>query len=286
MLNNCMISGFADEIDSSLEVQIKVLGEIGQNYLELRGADGINVADFTIEKANEIKDKLDQAQIKVSAIGSPIGKIGIEDDFEPHFEKYQHIVKLAHLFKTKYIRMFSFYMPEGLDQSQYQPEVFKRLERMISYAEKEHVILLHENEKDIYGDSALRCQELMKEFYGEHFQCIFDFANFVQCKQATLQAYDLLKDYIVYIHVKDAIWETGEVTLPGEGDGQLSSIFTKLEQTGYTGFLSLEPHLFHFVGLEDLQKETQDKHESNGIRAYKQAYRSLNKILGNKQYMR
>lgn len=84
LLSSCPVSCFADEIAESLDRQIEVLSRIGVSYVELRSADGINVSDFTMNFAKEVKKKLDQANIRISAIGSPIGKIGIDDDFDAH----------------------------------------------------------------------------------------------------------------------------------------------------------------------------------------------------------
>ena len=75
----------------------------------------------------------------------------------------------------------------------------------MDYASANDTLLLHENEKDIYGAMAPECKKLMDTFYGDHFKAIFDFANFVQCGQDTLEAYEMLKSYIAYIHVKDAL---------------------------------------------------------------------------------
>lgn len=280
MLNASIITGFADEIDSSFDVQLDVLNELGQKYIELRAADGVGIADFTMDKAKEIKEKMDANKVRISAIGSPIGKIGINDDFMPHMEKYKHVVELAHYFNTPNIRMFSFYLPDEKKPELYRNEVMERMGRLVDYAKSEGIILLHENEKGIYGAMAKECLDLMNEFYGDNFKCIFDFANYVQCKQDTKKAYELLKDYISYIHVKDAVWETGEVVIPGTGDGNLQYVFNELDKKGFCGFLSLEPHLFHFQGFDALEKgETGNKKESDGVRAYKAAYAGLKRIL-------
>ena len=279
MLNKCLISGFADEIDKSLDVQIEVLHTLGQEYIEFRGADGLMVGRHTVEQAQAVMDRLDAAGIKVSFIGSPIGKIKITDDFEPHFEVYKRIVAIAKVMKTKYIRMFSFFMPEGEDPDQYEAEVCARLEKFIAYAKEQDVVLLHENEKDIYGDVAYRCANLMKKYYCDNFKCVFDFANFVQCKQDTLEAYELLKDYITYVHIKDAIWESGEVVVPGTGDGNLKKIFAALDEAGYEGFLSLEPHLANFSALSSLEKNAAVRKLSDGAAAYAAAYDALVEML-------
>ena len=141
-------------------------------------------------------------------------------------------------------------------------------------------MLLHENEKGIYGDVAQRCLDLMRNFYGEHYRCTFDFANFVQCGQDVLAAYEMLKPYITYVHVKDAVMETGEVTPAGEGDGQVAEILRRLDGEGYKGFLSLEPHLVDFAGLKNLEKDAKERKRSDGEQAFSQAYHALRKILG------
>ncbi|MBE5960969.1 MAG: sugar phosphate isomerase/epimerase, partial [Lachnospiraceae bacterium] len=249
-------------------------------------ADGINIADFSMEEAKKVKERLDAQGVKVSALGSPIGKIGVTDEFESHFEKYKHVVELAKVFETPYIRMFSFYLPEGGRKEDYREIVFERIEQMVDYAAKNDIVLLHENEKGIYGDQAPRCLELMKRFYGEHFQCTFDFANFVQCDQDTMEAYELLKPYIKYLHIKDALWESKEVVPAGEGDGHVAKILGLLDKNGYEGFLSLEPHLFQFKGLEKLEKNAKSHVgmnsitvQSKGAAAYQYVFKKFEKIL-------
>lgn len=279
ILRTCPISGFADEIDANVDKQLALLKELGINWIELRSADGINVSDLTIEQAKNLQKKLAENGIRVSALGSPIGKIGIGDDFSSHFVKFKHVAQLADIFETPNIRMFSFFMPNGSNPADYRDEVLSRLSRMVDYAAGHKLVLLHENEKDIYGDIAPRCLDLMKEFYGEAFKATFDFANFVQCGQDTWEAYEMLKPYIHYIHVKDAMAGCGQVVPAGCGDGQLFKIFTELEAAGYRGFLSLEPHLSDFAGLKGLEKDAQKRGRTDGEAAFAEAYSALRKVL-------
>ncbi|WP_461874830.1 sugar phosphate isomerase/epimerase family protein [Fusicatenibacter sp.] len=282
ILKDCPISCFADEISTSLDRQIAVLHDLGISHIELRSTDNVNVADYSMDYAKEVRRKLADAGIRVSAIGSPIGKIGIEDDFNEHLKKLQHVETLADLFETKYIRMFSFYMPENSDPSAYRDPVFFRMEQMVNEAAHSGITLLHENEKGIYGDNAPRCLELMKQFYGDAFRCTFDFANFVQCRQDTLAAYEMLKPYITYVHIKDAKTADGTVVPAGTGDGNVNRILTALDQTGYNGFLSLEPHLANFAGLGSLEKDAAVRVENDTEKAFCVAYRALEKILTGK----
>lgn len=282
MLENSKITGFADEIHSDINIQVKLLKELGISYLELRSVNGKNISNFTLDEANELKKYFTENQILVSAIGSPIGKIQITDDFEDHYITFQRVVDISKIMETPYIRMFSFYIPEGDNPEIYKEEVFNRMERMVEYAKSQNVILLHENEKGIYGEKALECQKLFERFYGNHFKCTFDFANFVQCNQDTLEAYHLLEPYIDYVHIKDATKVDGKVTPAGEGDGNLKEILLKLEEKGYEGFLSLEPHLFEFDILKTLEKNITERTLTDGEMAFTISFEALKKLLNHR----
>ena len=279
MWNGIVLSGFADEIDPSLDKQIEVLKKLGMNHVEMRGVNGKGLVEYTIDEAKEIKKQLDAEDIHLSSVGSPIGKIQITDDFEPHFELYKHTVEIAHLMDAPYVRMFSFFMPSEESCPQYKDEVMKRLGRMADYAKANDIILLHENEKDIYGDIASRCLEIQKEFYGDHFKAVFDFANFVQCGQNTLEAYDMLRPYIAYIHIKDALAADASVVPAGHGDGHVEELLKKFKESGYTGYLSLEPHLADFAGFSALEMNASQKKKLDGEEAFTLAHDSLVKIL-------
>ena len=274
-----ILSGFADEIDPMMKKQYELLHKLGVEYIELRGVNGKNISELTVDEVRNLKAELDKENIKISAIGSPVGKIKMNDDFEKHFEVYKNVVAFAKILDTKYIRMFSFFT-EG-ENEKHRDEIFKRLALMIEYAKEQGVVLLHENEKDIYGDTDLRCAELMKEFYCDNFKCTFDFANFVQCKVDTLKAYELLKPYIEYVHIKDALCENNAVVPAGYGNGNVKEILSILKKEGYQGFISLEPHLSHFPGFEALEggKSIDSENKTDGVTAYTTAYNALQNIL-------
>ena len=278
-----LISGFADEIAQELTTQLENLKKLDMHYMEMRGVDGNNLIFHTPEKVKEIKERLDAAGVALSALGSPLGKIGIDDPFEKHFEEFKVAVEIAHKMDCRNIRMFSFYVPEGKGK-EYKGKVFERLGQFADYARENNVVLLHENEKGIYGEKAAECKEIMDAFRGEHFKAIFDFANFIQADQDTLEAYELLEEDIAYIHVKDAIKATGQVVPAGMGDGNVEAILKKLYANGFCGYLSLEPHLFNFTGFAGLEKGESSigggpAKVLSGEEAFALAHESLQKIL-------
>ena len=279
-MEHIILSGFSDEIAPELDLQLAAIREWGLSHIELRAADGVNVSDFSTEKGKEVKNKLAGAGVSVSSIGSPIGKIGVEEDFAPHLEKLKRTLEIQKELGAPYLRMFSFYIPQGRAPEDFREEVLDRVGRMVEEAAAWDSVLLHENEKGIYGDSAPRCKELLEAFYGPHFKAVFDFANFVQVGQQTLPAYELLKPYVEYVHVKDAQWGTGAVVPAGQGDGHVKEILTDLIGGGWKGFLSLEPHLTDFAGLAALEQDPQKRGSAlDGKSAWKLALDSLKEIL-------
>ncbi len=276
------ISGFSDEISEKIDIQFETLKKLNISYFEPRGVDGKNISALSEDEIILLKNKMEMNNIKVSSIGSPIGKIKLEEDFSEHFELFKRVVETAKKLDSKYIRIFSFYHDGGdMWTMEERDEILSRLKKMIAYAKKNGVVLLHENEKDIYGDNAERCYDLMKELYCDNFKAVFDPANFVQCKQDTEEAYKLMEPYIEYMHIKDAD-KDGNVVPAGMGVGKVAEILKNLKEKNYNGFLSLEPHLGSFTGLTDL--ETDDKMtklEKSSEQKFIIAYDSLIKILKN-----
>lgn len=247
-----IISGFSDEIDENIEKQFEHLNKLGISYFEPRGINGKNIADLSEDEASELKNTMDKYGIKASSIGSPIGKIEISDPIEPHLSILKRVINTAKTLDTKYIRVFSFYMPQE-DYTPYKDEVMRRMRMMADIAEDEGVILLHENEKNIYGDVASRCLEIVEEINSPALKCVFDPANFIQCGQEVYpDAYKMLRPYIEYMHIKDATDE-GNVVPSGLGIGNIKTILSELRDSNYHGFLSLEPHLGSFTGLDGLE---------------------------------
>ncbi len=275
-----IISGFSDEIDSSVDIQFDGLNRLGIKYFEPRNIDGKNISEISADEAKKLKEKMDRNGIRVSSVGSPIGKISITDDFDKHLELLRHVIKIAEILEAKYIRIFSFFIPKGEEPEKYRDEVMRRMTAMARLAEKNGVVLLHENEKEIYGDTAIRCADILKTVDSPCLKAVFDPANFVQCGQKVYpDAYELLKPYILYMHIKDAEAD-GHVVPAGVGIGNVENILKSLKESGYNGFVSLEPHLGEFEGLSQLEHgDIMKGLEKSGMDTFTLAYEALNKIL-------
>lgn len=282
-MSDFVLSAFADEIDDNLQTQMDVLEQYGIQYIEMRSVNGKNVSELTLDEARAIKKQLDARGFKISAIGSPIGKILITDDFAHHLQLFKHVLKIAEILETKYIRMFSFFIPKGEDPAKYRDEVMRRWKSFIEIAAGSGIILLHENEKEIYGDTPERCLDILKTMNCDYLKATFDPANFVQCNVETYpHAFELLKDEVIYLHIKDALATDHSVVPSGYGDGKLRQILTALTKRGYHGFLSLEPHLQEFHGFAKLERDVASINTDtpkDGPGKFRVAYEALQKII-------
>lgn len=243
-MSKFILSGFGDEISPNMEEQIRVLKQNDIHCLEFRNMENKCIIDFSAKEIAQTHAMLEDNGIKVSALASPIGKIMITDDFPAHLDRFKKAIETAHLLGTKNIRMFSFYIPAGHAAGEFRTEVLSRWSQFIDAAKGSGLMLLHENERGIYGDNAERCLDILDSLSSPSVKAVFDPANFVQFGSAAYpDAFNLLKKHIAYIHIKDALYKDKSVVPAGEGDGRVEDVLRELIKDGYEGFLSIEPHL-------------------------------------------
>ncbi len=265
------LSGFADEISPSPDEQLAVLAAESISHLELRSVWSTNVADLDDAELARFRRALGAAGVRVSAIGSPIGKIGLDAPLGPELDRLRRVADIAGELGTKTVRVFSFFMPPGEPPQRHRQQVIDRMRALASIAEDRGLVLAHENEKEIYGDRPERCADLIAAVGSPALRATFDAANFVQCGvRPHSEAYGLLRPHLVYVQVKDALAATGEVVPAGQGDGEVRETLSALGNEGFEGYLSLEPHL-----------ATGGRHGGfSGPEGFRRAARALKELLG------
>ncbi len=241
---NWTLSGFGDEIDADPAVQVAVLQALGANHIEVRSAWGTNIVDLEAEQLDALATLFSEREMGVSAIASPIGKVDVALPVQHEVDRLGSAIRAAKRLDARYIRIFSFFRAEGVEVAGIRDDVLVRMRALADLAESENVILLHENEKDIYGDTPERVLDVIESVGSQNLRVAWDNANFVQVGvKPFTEGYAMLRPYFEYLQVKDALSGSNAVTPAGEGDGELLETLTALRDDGYTGFASLEPHL-------------------------------------------
>lgn len=279
-MEKILLSAFADEYSKDIDTQIELCRQQGLSYIEPRFIGDKNIVDFSVAEAKELKGKL--GDIKVSSIGSPLGKINLGDNFNTHLEKAKRAFEIANILGTGNVRMFSFYLRKGKSRQECRGEVLDKLGQMIDLAKKFNVTLCHENEAEIYGESPDMCLDILDAFHGD-LKCVFDMGNFVLGGFDPLKdAYPRLKQYIQYFHIKDAL-AAGAVVPPGCGEGRIKEILDSyVSDFNKDVIITLEPHLQTFDGLNALVGRSFDnpyKYETQEA-AFLDALDRIRDILG------
>ena len=244
-----LLSAFADEVSPNLENQIQALKRNGIAYLEPRNIDG-GILTKTEEELYAIRAHLDEAGIGISSLGSPIGKYKITDDFAPHMEDFRKAIKACKILGTNRMRIFSFFVDQE-ELSIHRDEVHKRMEALLDEAEKEGILLCHENESKIYGQNPDEVADILSNH--PRLKGIFDAANFVRDGQDPIKGIDVTLPSLEYIHVKDASYPDRKMWPVGLGQGQYEEVLKKAD-AAYNGtiFLTLEPHLYVFDAYKSI----------------------------------
>jgi sugar phosphate isomerase/epimerase len=264
------LSGFIDEISDDFSLQCTIAAELGLRYVEVRSAWGTNILDLDDAQLSRVRETLSVYGLRVSSIGSPIGKISIDDEFPPHLERMRHAVEVAKTLEAPYIRIFSFFIPEGTDPDSRRDEVISRMEDLADVAADSDVILVHENEKDIYGDIPRRCLDIVTSVSSPKLRLAWDPANFVQVGvRPFTEGYEMLRPHVSYIQIKDALLANGTVVVAGAGDGEVRETVRALQADGFDGFFSLEPHLGEYTAFGAL----------SGPELFTRAWRAFTEIL-------
>ena len=264
------LSGFIDEISDDFGLQCKTAAGLGLRYVEVRSAWGTNILDLDESQLNTLRETLASNDLNVSSIGSPIGKISIDDEFPPHLERMRHAVEVAKTLEAPYIRLFSFFIPEGTDPDSRRDEVLTRMSALVEAAADSDVILAHENEKEIYGDIPRRCLDIVTSVSSPKLQLAWDPANFVQVGVRPFsEGYAMLRPYVGTIQIKDALLSDGTVVVAGAGDGEVPETVRALRADGFDGFFSLEPHLGEYTAYGAL----------SGPELFTKAWKAFTEIL-------
>ncbi len=244
------LSGFADEISPDLAAQCETLTGLGLHHMEFRSVEGSNVVDLTDEQLARVRRTLDTARIGVTCIGSPLGKSPVTEPFDEQRPRFIRALRAAAALDCPYVRVFSFFLPVGDAPEVHRDEVLRRMSWLAAEAQRHDVILVHENETGVYGETPQRCVDLFESVGSAHLRATWDSANYVHAGLAPFSdAYEIVRPYLVHLQIKDCSRASGQNVPAGQGDGQLPETLAALHADGFDGVLSLEPHLSAREGM-------------------------------------
>ena len=254
-LSSFVLSAFGDEIDDDVDTQLDVLGELDIRYLEMRTAWGKKAADLSDREIERLATACRKRSMRVSCIGSRIGKTPITEPLEATVAELGRILDLAERLDTKLVRIFSFRPPAGRE-AEHVGESLSRLKALAEVAGARGAVLVMENETGMVGDIPERCRTLLQGVDSPSLRFVWDIGNFPHCgvDRAVDRGWPLLGRYVAHVQVKDTRLSDRAMTVAGAGDGQALQLLRKLRDAGYRGFLALEPHIGGSNGTEGMKR--------------------------------
>lgn len=240
-----ILSGFADEAANSIDDQIRVIQDAGFKYMDPRLFNSdVSIVDIDEPFAKDVKVKLDAAGITANMLGTPIGKIDISEDFQTDLDRLDRLTKTAEILGCNQVRVFSYFNKTDRPVNEWRDESIKRLGTLKDKAKAAGLVLFNENELHLYGAEVAHVKDIADALRDDSFKMIFDFDNYNQAGEDVWQAWETLRDMTDAFHLKESDKDCQHVPM-GEGAGRSREILADALSRGWTGCLSLEPHLAH-----------------------------------------
>lgn len=252
---------FSDEISQDLEHALKVIKELGVEYVELRSMWGKNLMDLSPDELKRVKELIEKRNLRVAAIASPFLKCHLREEkidktrgdthlfqeksYTEHLKILEHSFELAGMFGTTIVRAFSFWR-RGILTEDILAEIVQRFRSPIKRAEEENIILALENEHDCFIRTGKESRRFLERISSKNVGLIWDPGNaFFAGETPYPDGYNLVKDQIVHIHIKDAGKDEKDkpIWLPvGKGEVNFKGQLQSLEEDDFQGVISLETH--------------------------------------------
>lgn len=298
------LTGIADEAGASLDVQIRAHKELGWNSIESRviEVDGVkgNLHEVPEETFNKAVEILEASNMGVCGFGAIIANWAhtIEDDFSITEAEIARTIPRMQRLGTKLVRVMSYAIRKddnGNDlPDQMEEERFRRMREIQKRFADAGLTVVHENCMNYGGMSVSHALKLLENVPG--LKWVYDTGNPVfnedrdhpGQRQDSWAFYQAVKPHIAHIHVKDGKWNAdkndADYTFPGEGEGKTEPIMKDLIESGYDGFISIEPHVavvFHGAGAaDDLDPETKAREQYDSYVKYGRQLEAMLKRLG------
>ncbi|MGZ0204096.1 sugar phosphate isomerase/epimerase family protein [Streptomyces sp. RM1] len=241
------LTGIGDEAAPDADGQLAALRRLGWTTVELRNIDGTALADLSPAAFGALARRLADAGVTVTAVASRIGNWSrpVTGDFARDLAEVDVLAERCAALGCRLVRIMS-YPNDGLAEKDWADRVLARTAVLADRAERAGLVLVHENCAGWAGDRADRALRLLRAVDSPALRLLFDTGNGVPYGYDAPKMLRELAPHVAHVHIKDAVRlpdGSTAYTLPGEGEAGVARCLRILADHGYTGALSLEPHL-------------------------------------------
>ncbi|HOZ46236.1 MAG TPA: sugar phosphate isomerase/epimerase family protein [Candidatus Hydrogenedentes bacterium] len=255
------LAAFTDEISHDLDRACAVLEEFGAEGVEIRGVWHTGCQDLSDAQVADIKRIVADHGLKVASMGSPFGKCELDqpDQVARHMDILRRCADIGLELGCSLVRGFAFW-GHGRREKPWS-DMLRAYEPVPAILEEKGVILGLENEAACYVGTAGHTRCFLDLLRSPNVKALWDPANHVQDPDSDTEpvfpdGYELVKDDLVHVHVKDAIIEedgTRPNVFLGQGLCCWAQQLEAFRHDGFDGYVSLETHVNPDRFPEDMQ---------------------------------
>ncbi len=240
---------FTDEVSQDLNTAVRLAVRHRLDGVELRTVWSKPVQHLTEEEVGRVRRSLEQRELSLAAIASPVFKCELDDEAanRDHLDYLRSCIRIARELGTDVVRVFTFWK-RGPSEPVWA-RVKRRFRPAVSIAEEAGVVLAVENEPTTYCATAAETKRFAAEIDSPAVRVVWDPGNEIHAEEGITpypDAYEMVKPFVAHVHVKDASRHptTGvpRLTPVGEGDVDWKGQLRGLLSSSYGGYVSLETH--------------------------------------------
>lgn len=255
------IAAITDEFSPNLARAIPMLKEIGMSGAELRVVNGKNIMDLSDDELKRTKEMLQEAELEVISIASPVLKCVLPNapevdsrfqhdifaskhTFDDQPRLIEHALGLAEFFGARIIRVFSYW--RTVEPAKCFDAIVNALSGMAEQAAAKNILVGLENEHACNVGTAAESARVLGAVSHPNLQLVWDPANaLVAGEEPYPSGYSLLpKGRIAHVHAKDCHMDGDKPVWGPLGTRHVKwkEQIAALLADGYRGYISLETH--------------------------------------------
>ena len=243
------LSIITDEVSQDPAAAIELARRFSYDAVELRSVWDSPVELLPEDRQAELSAMLDEAGLSVSAIASSFLK---EDWGRDEREKFERLAYTCRRFGCTVLRGFSFWRSDSYSDGAFA-DCLRPYDELLG---RQGLTLVLENDPAVNLSHAAELFRFFQKHRFENIGVLWDPGNDIYTLgSAALSApasFELLRPWIAHVHLKDAVAREGGAAGVAIGQGELDTVglLRCLADSGYRGYVALEPH-FRLDGALD-----------------------------------
>jgi sugar phosphate isomerase/epimerase len=267
------IGAITEHISDDLDYSLSAMQQLGLTYAEFCGAWGISAGRHDQHQTEEIVRIIAKHEAPVSCVSPrsfyllPLLTVEVDDaDYQTDLVEFRASIALAKKLNATLVRALPFQRPPVVfgvagaeralaNQNRAWPKLLRLLETPVRIAEEEGITIAIETGFETMASSCTLAARIVKDIGSKNLRVMLDTGNNLYSTEVPYpEAYDIIRDYLVHIQVKDARVDlrSGSVEFCPLGQGNLAEYLRPLADAlradHYDGVVSLE-NVYRPAGL-------------------------------------